>query len=211
MKTRKIYDVSMTIRNNMVSWPSDGPVNVRLERSMRDGDRVHLTRLDMSAHTGTHVDAPVHFVEGTGGVDTIAPATLIGPALVVEVSGVREIDGKILEQARIPRGTARVLLKTDNTDLVGRDRFDENYCHLTESGARYLVDSEVRLVGIDYLSVAAYGKGEVVHRLLLTERIVVVEGLDLRGVPAGIYQMVALPLKIAGADGAPARVVLFSQ
>lgn len=210
MKARRIYDVSMSIREDMISWPSDGPVRIEQVKSMTDGDRLNLSRLEMSAHTGTHIDAPSHFVDGAGGIDTISPSLLVGPVLVLEIPGIREIGKEDLEQACISNGVIRLLLKTDNAGLLKGNRFDESYAHLTGSGAQHLVEKGVRLVGIDYLSVAEYGKGDEVHRILLTDGVVIIEGLDLRGVPAGMYMMAALPLKIAGADGAPARVVLFS-
>jgi len=211
MKARRIYDVSMSIREDMISWPSDGPVRIQQLKSMADGDRLNLSRLDMSAHTGTHIDAPSHFVEGGGGIDTISPSLLIGPVLLVEIPGVREIGQRDLEKAAISPGVTRLLLKTDNAALLKGNRFVESYAHLTGNGARYLADREIKLIGIDYLSIAEFGKGDEVHRTLLTNGIVIIEGLDLRGVPAGMYLMAALPLKISGADGAPARVVLFSM
>ncbi|UCF30164.1 MAG: cyclase family protein [bacterium] len=211
MNNRKVYDVSMTIREGMVSWPGDDPVKLVQVKSMADGDRLNQTNLEMSAHTGTHIDAPFHFLDGAAGVDTIPPATLIGPALVVEVRGTREIGREALEKAGFPEGVGRLLLKTDNVDLARKNQFQESYAYLTAGGARYIVDRGIRVMGMDYLSVAEYGKGDEVHRILLTGGVVIIEGLDMRGVPPGVYHMAALPLKIAGCDGAPARVVLFSQ
>ena len=211
MKTRRIYDVSMSIRDGMVSWFGDAPVKVQRVKSMSRGDRLNMTRLDMSAHTGTHMDAPVHFVDGAGGIDTISPSLMVGPTLVVEVRGVKMIGENDLKNAHIPAGVHRLILKTDNVDLLGKAEFNESYSCLASDGAKFLVDMGIQLIGIDYLSVAEFGKGDRVHRILLTQGVVIVKGLDLRGVPAGMYHMVALPLKISGADGAPARVVLFSQ
>jgi arylformamidase len=210
MKTRRIYDISMSIREGMVTWPGEEFVKVERIRSMANGDRLNLTRLEMGAHTGTHIDAPFHFVDGGAGVETISPSMLVGPALVIEMREVREIGRDDLEAAGISEGITRVLLKTDNVELIKKEQFDESFSHIKPDGARYLVDRGIKVLGVDYLSVAEYGKGEEVHRTLLTEGTVVIEGLDMRGVPPGIYQMVALPLKISGADGAPARVVLFS-
>jgi arylformamidase len=207
-KPRRYYDVTMTITEDMVTWPSDGPVKVVRERSMADGERLNQSRLEMSAHTGTHIDAPLHFVDGAGGIETIHPEILMGSALVVEVPGAVEIGASHLEGAGIPEGTRRLLLKTDNQKLFARSTFDEGYSFLSEEAAAYLVSRKVGLVGIDYLSIARYGQGDAVHRALLSSGVVIVEGLDLRGVPAGIYNMTALPLKIAGCDGAPARVIL---
>jgi arylformamidase len=205
---RKIFDVTMTIKEGMISWPSDGPVHVERVKSMVDGDRLNQSRLDMSAHTGTHIDAPVHFLEAGTGIDTVSLELLMGPAVLVHLPGVEEIGAYQLKNADIPAGIDRLLLKTDNSALLDKGTFDEKFSFLTLDGARYLVDRHIRLVGIDYLSIAQYGMGESVHQELLREGIVIIEGLDLREVPAGAYQMTALPLKIAGCDGAPARVVL---
>lgn len=205
---RKIIDITMTIDNGMLSWPSDGPVLVDRVRSMDVGERLNQSRLDMSAHTGTHIDAPVHFLQGGDGVDTIPLEILMGPATVVPIPGVRAIGASILKAAVIGPDTERLLLKTDNEKHLGTSEFNRDYSHLTADGADYLIGRGVRLVGIDYLSVAEYGSGEAVHRALLSKGIVIVEGLDLSGVQPGRYLMTALPLKIKGCDGAPARVVL---
>ena len=207
---RKVFDVTMTIKEGMISWPSDGPVHVEKVKSMIDGDRLNQSRLDMSAHTGTHIDAPVHFLEDGTGVDTLDLEMLMGPAVLVHLPGVEEIGAYQLKNAGIPAGTDRLILKTDNSALLAKGNFDEKFSYLTLDGARFLVDHQVRLVGIDYLSIAQYGMGDGVHQELLREVVIIIEGLDLREVPAGIYNMTALPLKIAGCDGAPARVILTS-
>ena len=205
---RKIFDISMTIENGMVSWPSDGPVRIDRVRSMDDGGRLNQSRLELSAHTGTHIDAPVHFIPNGRGIDSVSLDRLIGPAVVVHIPGVREIGAGELRKAKIPSGTERLLIKTDNEELLGMKEFNRDFSFVTSEGASYLIDEGIRLVGIDYLSIAAYGSGEVVHQILLGAGIVIVEGVDLRAVPEGPYHLVALPLRIAGCDGAPARVVL---
>jgi len=208
MNTRRFYDVSMPIENGMISWPGDGPVKVERVRSMENGERLNLSRLEMSAHTGTHVDAPVHFLKGGAGIDAVPLGILIGSAVLVHIPGVREIGEAHLESARIPSGTQRLLIGTDNMSLLAKGQFDTQYAFITLDGARFLVDQGVRLVGVDYLSVAQYGKGDEVHRELLGAGIVIIEGLDFRDVPPGPYHLTALPLRIRGGDGAPARVIL---
>ncbi len=205
---RRFIDVSMLIEDGMISWPSDGPVKVEKVRSMEDGERLNLSRLEMSAHTGTHVDAPVHFLEGGAGIDAIPLEILIGPAVLVHIPHARGIGDAQLESAGIPPGTSRLLIGTDNSSLMDKGRFDPEYAFITPDGARFLVTLGIRLVGVDYLSVAEYGKGNEVHRELLGAGIVIIEGLDFRGVAPGPYRLTALPLKIQGCDGAPARVVL---
>ena len=198
----------MSIRNSMISWPSDGPVRIDRVRSMDDGERLNQSRLELSAHTGTHIDAPVHFIPDGHGIDSVPLDRLIGPAVVVCIPGVREIGADELRKVNIPTGTERLLLKTDNGEFLGMKEFNKGFSFVSPEGASCLVDLGIRLVGIDYLSVAAYGSGEVVHRTLLGAGMVIVEGVDLRTVPEGPYNLIALPLKIAGCDGAPARVVL---
>lgn len=205
---RKIIDISMLIESGMLSWPSDGPVAVERVRSIDEGERLNQSRLKLSAHTGTHIDAPVHFLKGGEGVDSLPLDILIGPAVVIHIPGETAIGSSQLEGANIPTGTDRLLLKTDNEKLLTQQQFNQDFSYITPDGARYLIDRGIRLVGIDYLSVAEYGSGEAVHRTLLSEGIIIVEGLDLEGVSPGEYMMTALPLKIKGCDGAPARVVL---
>ena len=211
MGERRFFDVSIPIENGMVVWPGDGPVKVERIRSMEKGERLNLSRLEMNAHTGTHLDAPVHFLRDGVGIDGIPLETLVGPARLVSITGVREIGMDSLLNSGIPAGTRRLLIKTDNGRLLEKDEFDPDYAFITPDGARYLVQLGIRLVGVDYFSIAQYGKGDEVHRELLGAGIAVIEGLDLREVPAGSYRLMAFPLRIRGADGAPARVILEEQ
>ena len=208
MAKKRFYDVSMTIENGMLSWPGDGPVSVDRVRSMEDGERLNKSRLDLSAHSGTHIDAPVHFIREGIGVDLLPLDILIGPAVVLHLPGARELGVREFKAAGIQPDTERLLLKTDNGKHLGQREFKKDFSFVTPEGARYIIDSGVRLVGVDYLSIAEYGRGEVVPQALLGEGIIIVEGVDLRAVPAGSYNLIALPLKIGGCDGAPARVVL---
>ncbi len=208
MAKKRFYDISMSIESGMLSWPGDGPVKVDRVRSMDDGERLNQSRLDLSAHTGTHIDAPVHFLKEGSGVDSLPLEILIGPAVVVHIPGIRAIGAYQFKMANIPPGTGRLLVKTDNGKFLEQSEFSREFSYITPDGAGYLIDHGVRLVGIDYLSVAEYGSGEAVHRALLGAGIIIVEGVDLREVPPGPYRMTALPLKIRGCDGAPARVVL---
>jgi len=205
---RRFFDVSIPIENSMVVWPGDGPVKVERIRSMEKGERLNLSRLEMNAHTGTHLDAPAHFLRDGVGIDAVPLEVLVGPAHLVSITGIQEINMDSLLNSGIPAGTRRLLLKTDNGRLLGKSEFDSGYAFITPDGARYLVQLGIRLVGVDYFSVAQYGQGDEVHRELLGAGIAVIEGLDLREVPPGSYRLMALPLRIRGADGAPARVIL---
>jgi arylformamidase len=203
------HDISLPITQGMVTYPEDPEVQVEAHSRIEGGDDVNVTRLALGSHTGTHVDAASHFIPGGQTVDRLPPARLIGPALVASIPPqVTAIGAAELRAAGIDRET-RVLLQTRNGRLLDRREFHEDYAHLTADGARYLVDGGVELVGIDYLSVEAFdAQAPVAHRTLLEREVVVVEGLDLRGVAPGRYELICLPLRLAGGDGAPARVLL---
>ena len=201
----EILDVSIPIRTRMPIWPGNAGVALRRVQAIADGAVANVSAVDLGAHTGTHVDAPNHFLEGEPGVDTVALEPLIGDAVVVDATAVKKtVDAAAVAALGVPAGTERVLLKTRNSQLWKRDGFSDDFVALDESGARALLHLGVRLVGIDYLSIGDPGA----HRALLGARAAVVEGLDLREVAPGPYRLVCLPLKLVGSDGGPARAVL---
>jgi arylformamidase len=190
-------------------YPGDTPLDVARHQSRAAGDEADVSRLTCSVHCGTHVDAPVHFLEGAGGVDTLPLDALVGPVEVVDATGVRgHLDAAAVAETTIPPGTERVLFRTTNSRLWDRPRFTEDFVALTPDGAQSLVDRGIRLVGIDYLSIAPYDDPAPTHEVLLRAGGVVVETLDLRAAAPGHYQLLCLPLLLPGADGAPARVLL---
>jgi arylformamidase len=195
----EIIDVSVPIRTGMVTYPDDPEVRLERVSSIPDGAVANLTRIDMGAHSGTHVDAPVHFIEGAPGAEQLPLDELLGPCVVVETGGLTEVD-----VAAAPPGAARVLFKTPNSELWASDEFPDHFARLDGAAARLLLEREVRLVGVDYLSVG----DEEAHHVLLEAGVVPIEGLDLRGVEPGEYFLVCAPLKLVGSDGAPARVLL---
>ena len=199
-------DVTVPLRAGMVQWPGDPPVETERVLRMDRGDEVNLTRLSMSAHAGTHLDAPVHFLPGGVGIDAMPPAAMIGPARVIEIRDPEAIRPAELAPHRLRRGE-RVLFKTRNSDRCGRaSAFVPDFVHVTAEAARHLADAGVLLIGIDYLSVGGYEKdGGPTHRALLAAGIWILEGLDLSRVPAGDADLICLPLLLPGADGAPAR------
>jgi arylformamidase len=199
----ELIDITVPIREGMVTYPGDPSVHMERVSSIEKGDVANLTRLDFGVHSGTHIDAPVHFIDGGKSVESLPLDVLLGPVEVVEAA----LDGgDVAEEdvARVPGEAERVLFKTRNSELWAKDEFDESFAKLTESAARALVERGVRLVGVDYLSVG----DPAAHHALLGAAVVAIEGLDLRGVEPGRYRLVCLPLKLEGSDGGPARAVL---
>lgn len=207
----RLHDVTMPITEGMITYPGNPTTRVDPHSSLEDGEDANVTKLTFGSHTGTHVDAAHHFIEGGQTVDELPLDLLIGPARVyVLPDDVSAIGADALRAAGV-QGEERVLLKTRNSALLGRDEFEEDFAHLTGDGAEYLLEQGVRLVAIDYLSIEAFDADEpAAHRTLLEREVIVLEGVDLRRVDAGRYELICLPLKVAGIDGSPARVVLRS-
>jgi len=204
----KIYDATLAIHEKMIVFPGDPPFKKEPVSRIRTGDDFNLSTITMGTHLGTHVDPPAHFIDKGATVDQIELNTLVGPGVVADLRGCTQIDRRALEQAAVA-DYKRVLLKTDNGPLLLASSYQAAGVYLTEDGARYLVDSGVRLVGIDSLSIEhPESKGSPVHHLLLEAGVLVVEGARLVDIPAGEYEIFCLPLKIKGADGAPARILL---
>ncbi len=209
-----IYDISVAITpGETPTYPGDPGIEISAWSSLAKGDAANVTLLHFGAHTATHVDAPAHFIEEARGVPALSLDVLIGEARVIELpEDVRAIDAGHVN-ARVPVGTTRVLFKTRNSAFWkdARGEFREDFTYIADDGARALVERGARLVGVDYLSVEEFGsKNFATHLTLLKQDVVIIEGLDLRGVAAGVYELICLPLKIvAGSgDGAPARAVL---
>jgi arylformamidase len=207
----KLYDVSVSIVKGMPVWPTDPGVSIKLASSLAKGDSANVTRIEMGAHTGTHMDAPRHFERRGKGIDSLPLDVLIGRCRVLDFRKCRgHITRAMLERCDL-KGVKRVLFKTTNSSLWKREKhkFNTDFVALAADGAEYLVLRGVKLVGVDYLSVEPFGSKEhPVHHTLLRAKVVVIEGLNLSRVRAGDYDLMALPLKLKGADGAPARVVL---
>ncbi len=205
------YDISLPIAPNMPTWPSDAPISVEPTSRIGRNGSANVSRLGMSSHTLTHVDPPLHFIDRGMTVDRLPLEVLIGPAVVVEPLPHKNlITATDLGQLGI-RDVERVLIKTRNSYLWmgGPYEFQPDYISLSKDAAAWLVSRGIKLVGVDYLSVEAYGAPDhPVHHTLLGNGVVVVEGLNLSQVPEGRYQLICLPLKIQNGDGAPARVVL---
>jgi arylformamidase len=205
----RFYDITLPMAEGMIIYPDDPGVRFWPHSRVAEGDDANVTALSLGSHTGTHVDAASHFIDGAQTVDQLPLDRLVGPVHVVHLpEAVTAIGADELRDAGIG-GAERVLLRTRNAGLLERDSFSKDFAHLTGSGARYLIETGVKLVGIDYLSVEAFDAEEPeAHRVLLEREVVIVEGVDLREVPAGRYELWCLPLKLAGLDGAPVRAVL---
>jgi arylformamidase len=206
----KIYDVTLPISESLIVWPGDPAPHFSQPSHLDRGHLATVTRLDMGAHTGTHVDAPCHFIRGGASVDSLALDVLVGPALLVHALEADVLSAAVLEQLAIPPGAQRVLFRTRNSDRwVRQEReFDQDFVAVAEDGAHWLIERGIRLVGIDYLSIAPFDALSPTHQALLGAGVIVIESLTLGAVPPGLYQLVCLPLKIVGCDGAPARVIL---
>jgi arylformamidase len=200
-----LIDVTVPIRPGMFVYPGDPEVRFELVRSMARGDDANVTRLDLGAHTGTHADAPGHVIQGGDGIDALALDALVGEAWVADATGLPgDLDAQGLAGLGIPEDVERLLLRTRNSELWARDRFEHDFVVVAPDGAEALVARGLRLVGIDYLSVGTLET----HLALLGAGTAVVEGLDLRRAPSGPCHLICLPMRLEGVDGAPARVLL---
>jgi len=207
----RIYDITLTLAPNIPVWPGDPPVEMKRLQSMDAGDHNNVTSISMCVHAGTHVDAPFHFLGGsTLTVDQLPLKTLTGRVYVLEMLDVDLITASALEKADIPPRTRRLIFKTRNSQVWTNpyQGFQTDFVAISPDGAQFLVDRGVKLVGVDYLSVAPYSDGVPTHQLLLKAGVVIIEGLNLSQVSQGRYSLYCLPLKLAGSDGAPARTIL---
>jgi len=209
----QVYDVSVPLSANTVTYPGDPGISIKHWLRMANGDQANVSRIDFGLHSGTHVDAPAHFIEGGAKVGSMPLDSLLGEAEVIEVATHIDVIDERFVAANCVNGSQRVLFKTRNSIFWGDTErgFHEDYVYIDPDAAHWLVESGVKLVGIDYLSVEKFNSDSFpTHLAFLSKGVVIVEGLDLRAVPGGQYELLCLPLKIAGGigDGAPARVIL---
>ena len=205
-----IIDISVPLLPEMPVWPGDGDFRIVPVKRMAKGDKNNLSRLDCGLHTGTHVDAPWHFLEEGNTVEQLPLDAMIGEAFVAHLPQVEIIAADTLVRLALPNGTTRLLLRTRNSESWERGikEFRKGFVALTSDAAEWLVNRGIRLIGVDYLSVSPYGDGPQIHQILLRAGIVIIEGLNLTGVEPGNYELICLPLRLNDADGAPARAVL---
>ena len=214
--SRRIYDITLSINGDLAVWPGSEKPRMTRVQSIPNGDQCNLTDLEFGAHTGTHLDAPLHFVDGGIPVEQLDLEVLVGRAHLIEFdNSVEVITASDLEGAEIPGGTTRLLVKTRNSAKWETDpaTFNEDYVAIAPDAARWIVGKGIKLVGIDHLSVAPYREDYLVetHVILLGAGIIAVEGLRLGAVRPGSYELVCLPLKLEGSDGAPCRAILLDN
>jgi arylformamidase len=210
---KKIYDITLTLTPELPTWPGEPGIQLYRTGSLEHGDSANVSKLEMMVHTGTHVDAPSHFLPNQPGVEELSLDALVGTATVIQIpEGCNTITEETLKAVDF-RGNQRIIFKTRNSYYwqKGETTFQTGYVGLDASAAKIIVECGIRLVGIDYLSIAAYHDQIAPHKILLGGGIVILEGLDLSLVEAGNYLLCCLPLKLQGSDGAPARVVLIEQ
>ena len=209
-----VYDISMPITEDIVVWPGDPQPTIRQLASIEEGHSSNLSQIRMSVHTGTHIDAPRHFLRGGKTIGAIPLDKLIGKAFVVELPESVKLISKAVLQAYVDpvflKAVKMILFKTRNStqELLAKSEFDENFVALDLSGARFLADFELHLIGVDYLSVAAFQDTTTPHQFLLEREVVLLEGINLVEVPGGIYDLTCLPLNLINCEGAPARAIL---
>ena len=202
-------DISVPIYSGMVHWPDNPPVRIERMQDLSHGDAANVSKVEMGAHTGTHMDGPRHFLADGAGIDEMPLEATIGLARVIPIEHSRAILHAELEAHNLQAGE-RVLFRTQNSERCWKeDKFVEDFVYISEAAAQFLVERQVRTVGIDYLSVGGYVyDGVETHQILLSAGIWLIEGLNLFAVKPGAYELVCLPLRITGADGAPARAIL---
>jgi arylformamidase len=204
----RIYDISVPLSPHLVCYPGDPQVEITSVADIAQGDVANVSRLTLSSHSGTHLDAPRHFFSHGAAIDALDVGRFLGPARVCALPNTTPITADDLRPLPLA-GVKRLLFHTVNSTLWDLQVFCPDYVALTTSAAQLLVDIGVQLVGIDYLSVDAFARQDFpVHRLLLGADVLILEGLDLRAVPSGDYELLVLPLLLHNGDGAPARAIL---
>jgi arylformamidase len=206
---KKWIDVSVTIKSGMAHWPDNPEVKVERMKDMDCGDVCNVSVLSLGSHTGTHMDSPLHFINGAKSLDKMPLDATIGPARLIEIKDKESIKPAEIANCKFKAGE-RILFKTINSRKSWKmDQFDEDFVYISKEAAAILAKAKIRTVGVDYLSVGGYRKdGIETHRALLGAGIWVIEGLNLAKVKPGRYELCCLPLKVLNSDGAPARALL---
>ena len=207
------YDITVPLTNEMPTYPGDPGIQINDWFTLANGDAANVTHVKLGAHTGTHVDAPAHFIEGAARVESLQLDALIGQAQLIVVPDTLLSINKTFVTAQLKPKVPRVLFRTRNSCFwhENPNEFRQDFTYLELEAAQFLVQQGVQLVGIDYLSVEQFGqKKHETHLALLSDGVIILEGLDLSGVPEGLYELICLPMRIRSGkgDGSPARAVL---
>jgi arylformamidase len=205
-----ILDISMSLDNRMVSWPNTVGYHKHWKRRMDQGDECNNSLIEMDIHAGTHIDAPIHFIDGSNSIDKVPIEVFIGPCRVINLLKIKQIYASHLDNAQVAPGTRRLLIRTDNSEkrLMQQEQFTPDFVSLSVDAAEWIVSHQVSLVGIDYLSIGAYGDGAATHQTILGAGTVALEGLNLVNVEPGDYELICLPLNLKGCEGSPVRAIL---
>jgi len=212
-----IFDTSMPIRSDMPVWPGDPSVTLSQLSAINEGASANTSQIQMCVHTGTHIDAPKHFLDNGKTIDQIPLEKLVGEAIVLTIEDQEDvISAAVLQKhpdSKFLSTTRKVLFKTSNSKRLHTDptTFYQDYVGIDTSGAEFLSQFDLDLIGVDYYSVATFNETRAPHQIFLRQEIVLLEGIDLTDVSGGLYRIICLPLNIAGCEGAPARVILTSE
>lgn len=206
----ELYDISLPLSAELPVWPGSQPFKLVAVHRLADGGHCNESTYSANIHTGTHIDVPWHFLNEGDKTDLLDLSVMVGPAQVVCLPGIKKITAQVLESLNLAENTARLLLRTDNSLLWANHvgEFTAGFVALSLDAAEWIAKTGIGLVGIDYLSIQSFGESNRTHEALLEARIVILEGLNLHDVDQGEYELICLPLRISGAEGAPARAVL---
>jgi len=205
-----IIDITVPLTTEIPIWPGCKGIQITPTMRMDEGDSSNISRLDCNLHTGTHVDAPRHFLQNGTTVEQLPLDVLVGPSYVAHLPDAADITAGDLTDLNLPSGIERLLLRTRNSELwaAKTTEFRENFVALTHEAAQWIVDKGISLIGVDYLSVQRYCDDSRTHQILLGADTIVLEGLNLSNVKTGFYELICLPLKLVGTEAAPARAIL---
>ncbi|MBA7704711.1 Kynurenine formamidase [subsurface metagenome] len=206
----KIIDISVPLYSEMPIWPGSVGLQISRVKCIERGDPVNVSKIDCDIHIGTHIDAPLHFIRDGASIEKIPLDLFCGPAFISALTQVDSIKANDLATLSLPKGINRLLLKTRNSELWKKEQqdFDPGYVALTVDAAKWIIDQGIHLIGVDYLSVQRYHDKPETHVILLRAEVIIIEGLNLANVTPGWYELICLPLKLMGTEGAPARAVL---
>jgi arylformamidase len=209
-KVEKIIDITVPLTTRMPVWPGSNGIRIRTTMRLEDGDSSNVSRLDFNLHTGTHVDAPRHFLQNGKTVELLSLDVLVGSSYVAYLPDAADVTPRNLTDLNLQPGIKRLLLRTRNSELwaARKNAFKEDFVALTKAAAQWIVDKKIRLIGVDYLSVQRYSDDSSTHQILLGADTIILEGLNLFNVKAGFYELICLPLSLVGTEAAPARAIL---